>query len=125
MRVTWLYTGADGRSHFADLDLPMSPAAFGRSSPAIPTTDLVLRETPGTNGLHTAPRRQLVIYLAGVTEVVCGDCATRRFRPGDVLLADDTTGEGHVTRDVEGSRITAQVGIPDDLDLSQWLVKGD
>lgn len=123
MRVTWIYTGDDQRSHFADLDLPMTPVGFGLSSEAVPTSDLVLRETPGENGWHTAPRRQLVVYLTGVSEVECGDGSKRQFHPGEILLADDTTGEGHITRDVEGTRRAAQVGVPAEVDVRRWLVQ--
>jgi hypothetical protein len=47
---------------------------------------------------HTAPRRQLVITLSGEVEIETSDGNTRRFRQGDVLLADDTTGVGHISR---------------------------
>jgi hypothetical protein len=98
----------------------LAPAGFGSTSEALATSGLVLRETPGTNGTHRAPRRQLVIYLSGLTEVECGDGAKRQFRPGDMLLADDTTGEGHITRDLAEPRRTVQVGLPEALDVTRW-----
>jgi uncharacterized cupin superfamily protein len=39
-----------------------------------------------------------VITLSGAVEIEPGDGTVRRFGPGDVMLADDTTGHGHITR---------------------------
>jgi hypothetical protein len=38
--------------------------------------------------------------LSGETEIEIGDGTKRRFGPGDILLADDTSGQGHISRDV-------------------------
>ena len=35
-------------------------------------------------------------------EVETGDGSKRRLAPGDILLGDDMTGEGHITRAVGG-----------------------
>ena len=45
-----------------------------------------------------APRRQLVIILSGELEIETSDGNKRHFRPGDMFLADDTTGSGHISR---------------------------
>jgi len=44
-------------------------------------------------------------------EIGIGDGTTRRFGPGDVVLADDLTGRGHTTRSVGGPRISATVPV--------------
>ena len=42
-----------------------------------------------------------------------GDGASRLFGPGDVVLADDLTGEGHITKVVgDIPRISAQISVP-------------
>jgi quercetin dioxygenase-like cupin family protein len=46
---------------------------------------------------HPAPRRQWVIMLRGAIEVEVSDGTRRRFGPGDLVLAADTSGSGHVT----------------------------
>lgn len=46
---------------------------------------------------HPAPREQWVIMLQGTIEVTVSDGTQRRFAPGDLILATDTTGTGHVT----------------------------
>ena len=52
---------------------------------------------------HHAPRRQFVTVLTSLVEVTTGDGQTRRFGPGDVVLAEDTTGTGHITTVVGAS----------------------
>jgi hypothetical protein len=40
----------------------------------------------------------LVIPIQGKFEVTAGDGSSRRFKPGDVLIAEDTWGSGHSTQ---------------------------
>ncbi|MGH7771163.1 MAG: hypothetical protein ACREQA_02875 [Candidatus Binatia bacterium] len=44
-------------------------------------------------------------------EVEIGDGTVRRFGPGDIMLADDTTGRGHITR-VVGNTPRLYIQIP-------------
>jgi hypothetical protein len=101
--VTRIFTGADGRSHFEDLSFPLVKAEPPATHQAVlPFTGAIISVAPAGApvGRHNAPRRQLVINLTGVCEIDCAD-GTKRFGPGDVRFADDTHGEGHVTRVVE------------------------
>ena len=106
MRVTRLYTGDDGESHFQEVDVPTSPQGpIGSLSSLQRATGVVFRETPADYeyAWHNAPRRQYVVMLEGLVEVQVGDGTRRRFGPGDVLLAEDTHGRGHLSRAVESS----------------------
>ena len=47
---------------------------------------------------HPAPTRQVAFILAGEWHRSVSDGEVRHFRPGDVLLAEDTHGKGHDTR---------------------------
>jgi hypothetical protein len=47
---------------------------------------------------HPAPRRQYLLYLNGFTEIEVGSGEIRRLGPGGLLLAEDLTGRGHLTR---------------------------
>ena len=122
MRIARIYSGDAGRSHFEDLDIPLNPVSYGEQSPLLPSEGVILRQTPqgSEQDFHPAPRRQLVITLSGQAEIECGDGSKRRFGPGDVMLADDTTGQGHITRVTEGPRRFLFVPIPDSVDVSQW-----
>jgi hypothetical protein len=122
MKITRIYTGTDGQSHFEDLDIPLQESAYGRLSGLVPTAGVVFRETP-VNGLldfHQAQRRQFVVTLSGLVEVECGDGTRRRFGSGDIMLADDTTGQGHIIREIEGPRRSLFVLLPADLDVTDW-----
>jgi len=50
---------------------------------------------------HTAPRRQLVVNLAGSVDIEVGDGSRRILGPGSILLAEDMTGEGHISRSID------------------------
>ena len=124
MRVTYLYTGADGRSHFEDLEIPLVPATYGRESSLVPAQGIIFRENPdgAWADFHNAPRRQFVITISGLAELECGDGSRRRFGAGDVLLVDDTTGQGHITREIQGPRHIIFIPLPQELDVSAWRV---
>lgn len=124
MRCTWIYTGDDGKSHFADLDIPLKAAGHSSLSESVPASEVLLRETPPTGfvDFHPAPRRQFVVTLSGLAEIECGDGATRRFGAGDIMLADDTWGQGHITREIEGPRRSLFIILGDGVDPAAWRV---
>jgi hypothetical protein len=123
LKVTRFYTGDDNRSHFEDLDVPMNDLTRGWRSDVIDVTGLMFRQSDGTSHfleLHPAPRRQFILCMAGIVEIELGDGEKRQFGPGDVYLADDLTGEGHIHREIEGPLTHAWVHLPDDFDLAPW-----
>ena len=58
----------------------------------------VTTESSYDRSWHNAPWRQYVVTLSGTWEIETSDGDIRRFGPGDVLLAEDLTGKGHVNR---------------------------
>jgi hypothetical protein len=105
MTIVRLYTGTDGKSHFEDLQVPLKDGGkIGFLSEKIRATGVLFRETGGDYDydFHTAPRRQYVVNLQGEVEIEVGDGTKRILRSGEVLLAEDTTGQGHISRAVEG-----------------------
>jgi len=106
LKLTRLYTGSDGESHFEDVDVALDDVGpVGRLSKLQLATGVVYRETDGSYDLdwHNAPRRQLVVMLSGgAVEIEVGDGSVRRLGPGEILLAEDTTGRGHKSRAVDG-----------------------
>jgi hypothetical protein len=101
MRITRLYTGNDGESHFEDMDIPLKDIGGNEiRSDVTKATGIIFRET-GVNfdyAWHNAPQRQYVITLQGQAEITVGDGTRRQFGPGDIMLAEDLTGRGHITR---------------------------
>ena len=110
MVLEWPIRGTPSQFHFEDLDIDTWPAAwelnftnasikFGRS------------EGPFFADWHNEPRRQYFIVLTGQVELTVGDGAVRVFNPGDVLLAEDLTGQGHQVRSL-GDQPLTRVTIP-------------
>ena len=121
MRVTRIYTGDDGQSHFEDIDVATDQSTTQRS-PDFPALAVGLRESEGTRDLdfHPAPRRQLVITLAGRMEIEVGDGSKREFGCGDIFLADDTSGQGHILRDTGGAHRGVVVPLAPEFDLEAF-----
>ena len=105
MTVVRIYTGSDNQSHFEDVKIPLKATGkVGFLSDLMKATGVVFRETGGDYNydFHTAPRRQYVVNLEGEVEIEVGDGTKRILRSGDILLAEDTTGQGHISRAVAG-----------------------
>ena len=121
MQITRVYTGDDEQSHFETIDVPLSESRYGSLSELFEAEGVIFRETPvgGELDFHNAPRRQFVVTLSGEVEIECGDGATRRLGAGEILLADDTTGQGHITRDLKGPRRSLFIPLPDDFDVDR------
>ena len=108
-KVWRVYSGSDGRSHIAEMELAMKSfhdveGAHGETTAMQSTTGIAFRVAPPGYVLdwHCAPRRQYSISLSGTAEIEVGDGTVKRIEPGDVVLAEDLTGQGHVTRVVGG-----------------------
>ena len=110
--IVRIYTGNDGESHFEDMD---SPTEAVQRIPTKPGEDLVFRVSgeDSFSDWHHPSRRQYLFVIDGRMEVSVGDGSTREFQAGDVLLAEDLTGHGHVTKSVGGSYTSVSVGLPD------------
>lgn len=95
-----IFTGPDGLSYFEDVNLSASAAGTPNPAEAFKTESLIFRtaEPGNVQDYHTAPRRQFVITLKGQAELVASGGETRRVGPGSIMLAEDTTGKGHITR---------------------------
>jgi hypothetical protein len=94
MQFCRMYTGDDGKSHFEDLEQNPASKLFLHS---LPVKTLVFKNDENRDILewHNAPRRQWCITLSGSVEIGIGNGTVKTFGPGDVFLAEDTTGQGH------------------------------
>jgi quercetin dioxygenase-like cupin family protein len=89
---------ANGSSCFEEGMIDMPKGERGDIlSDAFPVTSISFRETQagGTFEWHDAPTRQFVITLSGTLDFQTRAGAHFILRPGDILLAEDTTGSGH------------------------------
>ena len=109
MQVTRVYTGEDGESHFEDVEIDLEDRGpMGRISALVAGKGVIFREVDGDYDLdfHNAPRRQYVVNLTGSVELEVGDGTQRLLGPGEILLAEDTTGRGHKSRAVSNESRT-------------------
>ena len=112
MKIVRVYSGDDCESHFEDL----TPEQFAKLVFPIGSGDITLgqRESPTFSDYHTAPRRQYVVNLAGAAEFEVADGTKVQMGPGDVLVAEDITGHGHIARGVGNDmRVTLAVPLGD------------
>ena len=111
MKVTRLSTGPDNRSFFEEIEVPFeSREDFGLFTLPEQAKAVFFRESPPgwVYSWHNAVCREYVITIDGEAEIEVGSGEKRLFRKGDVLLAEDLTGQGHRTR-VLGKKIWRQV----------------
>ena len=106
IRCVRIWTGVDGNSLFEEGTIDLSKGERGDilSDKAV-ASSISFRETRsgGTFAPHDAPTRQFVITLARTLEFRTASEQTFTIHPGDILLAEDTTGTGHSWRLVDDS----------------------
>lgn len=111
-KITKLTNNDDGDSIFVQeyIDLPMAHA-LGSYSNLLPTQGMMFRASnvPVLMDKHNAPNKQYIIYLSGKIEVTTSTGDKCVFQAGDVLLAEDLQGNGHVTRIIEIGRAVVVV----------------
>jgi len=96
-----LYPTPDGITHLEEVEIPfyldvmLGEMVVARQSKPMKTGESFFISGSKDGGWHCAPRRQFLIFLDGEMEMEVGDGERRKFLPGDVLLVEDTFGEGH------------------------------
>jgi hypothetical protein len=123
MRITRVYASTEGDSHFEDVEISLRDAGeIGMLSEGIPVQSIIFRENAATYDYdwHRAPRRQYIVLLDGEIEIEVSGGERRRFKGGDVLLVEDTSGKGHRTRTVDDKpRRSIFITLPDAPDFVQ------
>ena len=113
MAIIRIYAGADAQSHFEEIEPSFAPRGDkSESAELIPGSGIVIRRfEPGrSNPWHHAPGRYAVFTLSGAVDIEIGDGTVRRLGVGDILIAEDLTGQGHATREVgPGPRVSVFV----------------
>src|SRR5712692_5685583 len=103
MAIIRIYTGSDGKSHFEEIEPRLTPRGDqSDGGELVPGSGIVVRrfDPKRSNPWHHAPGRAAVFTLSGAVDIEIGDGTVRRLGPGDILIAEDLTGQGHVTREV-------------------------
>lgn len=98
IRLVHLFIGDDGQSHFSVGEIAWHQRDAINAVSSVETAHAVsFEETAKGSTLdwHTAPHRQYVITLSGRLEFETRDGTKQIVEPGDILLAEDTSGGGH------------------------------
>ena len=102
--ITRIYSGKDGESYFENIQVELHDRGnIGLLSDEIKAGSIIFREVPPDYdfAFHTAPQRQYIILLDGVIEIETSLGEKRKFKGGDIILAEDITGKGHRTRNIK------------------------
>jgi hypothetical protein len=105
MRVHNLYADAGGQSHWRDVEIELSEKTpGGKQSKLQQATGIIFREVPPNYDLdwHPAPRRQYIINLDAGVEITASDGEARVIGAGEIILVEDTSGKGHLSKAVQG-----------------------
>lgn len=101
MNAVRIYSDADGESHFEDIELDLVPLSVGElrtsSTENWPASTVQFRQVDDDfqSDFHTAPKRRIVINLAGFSELEVSSGERRVVGPGIVQLVEDLEGRGH------------------------------
>ena len=115
--VTRMFTGPDGKTHAEEITVPLGELrnASERSATIGVSGLQFVRTSPAyDHDWHTAPRRQYVVTVSGESEVIIGDGSRIHLYPGKIMLAEDTTGQGHISKSIGGKdRISLFIPLAD------------
>lgn len=102
--VIRLYTGSDGETHaeqISDTTLTADPTRDGLevSEPIKVTSLRFARTSPGwVRDWHPGERHQYIVNLSGKGEIEVSRGRKIALEPGTVILEEDSTGKGHISR---------------------------
>jgi hypothetical protein len=109
--ITRIYTGPDGQSRAEQVELKLNG---GGASEMIKATGVQFSSRPPApaSDWHVGPMRQYVITLGGRAELEVADGKKVAVGPGQINLIEDTTGKGHITRNLE-DRVVVTIPLAD------------
>lgn len=107
MKYIRLYTGSDNESHYEDCELPFENIPPYSTTETQKAKGIRFLDLESVHGFHNAPARQYVVFLNNDVEFENRQGAKRTVKAGEVVLAEDTTGGGHITRSLNGKRTLA------------------
>jgi hypothetical protein len=103
MHVHNLYCDANGESHWRDLNIEwVNEGPEGKTSSLQFANGIIFRQTQAEHDRpwHPAPRRQYIINLDAGVELTASDGEARKIGAGEVILVEDTSGKGHLSKSI-------------------------
>ena len=117
-----LFRDEAGESHFEDVDVVLDQALHAPPAPPLDMASLgaasgvaLIGGDPDWGGdvPHPAPVRQFLTVLVGRAEITASDGSSRQFDPGDLVLIEDTSGNGHSTRILTVGGVALVIRLPE------------
>jgi quercetin dioxygenase-like cupin family protein len=105
MQYLRIYAADDGASRFEDVELEGARTHIVDGVPPLLVSgpfncsQITFVEQPKDAGpweAHVAPQRQWIVVLSGRVAITTTDGNCRELGPGEVILAEDTAGRGHL-----------------------------
>jgi uncharacterized integral membrane protein (TIGR00697 family) len=100
-KIIELFAGQDNKSYFKEIIIkPSIKHPLGLYSEKFKVSNMIFREfQPDMEfNWHNAPQEQYIIYLEGEVLVKSSGGESKIFKSGDILLAKDLKGQGHITK---------------------------
>ena len=121
-RVTCLriFADAEGETHMEDIDIDLQPRRLFADNPPLRLSDSFpaswcnICHVPSGMGIvdwHNPPQCLLVFWLTGEVEFEGSDGDIRRLGAGSIVLAEDTTGKGHISRHPSEGQLVVHVAL--------------
>ncbi len=123
-RVTCLriFADAHGETHMEDVAITLQLRKIFKENPPFPISENfpaawcnVCHLPAGLCEVdwHNPPRPLLVLWLTGEVEFETSDGNIRRLPAGSVVLAEDTTGKGHISRHPPEGQLVVHIALDD------------
>ena len=117
MNYLRIYADPNGESHIEDVEVELEQLDFAPPAPPVnlssysPAVQYAFCSFPASwhGNWHHTPHRQIFFILSGEGAAQVSDGEVRHFGAGSVLLAEDTTGKGHVSWVVGNTDLVAAV----------------
>ena len=109
--VVRLYTGSDGQTHNENVEVKFSPSSLypkAEASEAVKVSEAQFFRLPKgeVQDWHKPAHRQYVVTLRGRGEVEIPGGQKIPLSPGRVVLLENVTGKGHITRSIGPEDLT-------------------
>jgi len=106
MKYSKIYSDEKGESHFQDIDIELKTIEYAPPAPPFLVSRFThahqyaftVFESGWFGDWHPTPVKQVFFLLSGTMEVMVSDGEKRMFGPGSIVLVEDTTGKGHVSK---------------------------
>ena len=106
MYYTKIFVDKEGETHSMDIEIGLELVEYAPPAPPLlisqfnPAKRYAFSVFPSGwfGDWHPTPRKQVYFILSGKLEGRVSDGETRQFGPGSIVLVDDTTGKGYVTK---------------------------